>query len=151
MIPPTGMDYGHQLFSDEVLSATNRASLNGRYNRQVEMLNAKFTHKMPHEKDEIMGYPYFYKIKMNNLNFNQHKVGGFVKPKRALSIISSKPKDADHEKMTVTSIVKQKDFFHGSSMSLLTSPTNDANRPLSQKPTARAKSTQKVQPGVMQN
>jgi hypothetical protein len=32
-IPPTGIDYGHQLFSDEVLSATNRASLNGRYNR----------------------------------------------------------------------------------------------------------------------
>lgn len=33
LVPPTGIDYGHQLFSDEVLSAANRASLNGRYNR----------------------------------------------------------------------------------------------------------------------
>jgi hypothetical protein len=107
------------------------------------LLNAKFTHKLPHERDDIMEYPYFYRIKINNLNFNQHKVGGFVKPKRALSIVSSKPKEGENDKMTVTSIVKQKDLFHGggSSMSLLSSPINDSNRPLSQKPTVRAKST----------
>lgn len=53
--------------------------------------------------------------------------------------------------MAVTSIVKQKDFLHGSSMSVLSSPTNhDGNRPLSQKPTARAKSTQKAHHGMAQ-
>lgn len=70
-------------------TATSAGGLNRRYNRQIDALTAKFTHKMPHTKEEIMEYPYFFKVKMGNLNFNQHKVGGFTKPKRALSIISS--------------------------------------------------------------
>ena len=46
------------------------------------------------DKDELLDYPYFFRLKMNNLNLNQNKTGGTVKSsnKRALSIVPSKSK-----------------------------------------------------------
>lgn len=50
--------------------------------------------KRPLERDEIMDYPYFFKMKKRNLQLNTEKVGQFyngrLNKRRALSIISSK-------------------------------------------------------------
>ena len=60
--PPSGKDYGQHLFSDETFSiATSNGGLNRRYQRQVQDINAKFTHKMPFSKEDLMEYPYFFR------------------------------------------------------------------------------------------
>lgn len=49
--------------------------------------------KRPMNEDEMLDLPYFFRMKVNNLSLNQGKMVGLQKPKRALSIVSSTPKE----------------------------------------------------------
>jgi hypothetical protein len=60
-------------------------------------MQPNFSKRAP-EKDELMEYPYFFRMKLNNLNLNQGKMiaattAHSVKPKRALSIVGSSTKE----------------------------------------------------------
>jgi|LauGreDrversion4_2_1035121.scaffolds.fasta_scaffold136251_2 hypothetical protein len=57
------------------------------------------------EKDELMEYPYFFRLKMNNLNLNQNKLKF---PKRALSIVSTAKVSNDN----LGQLVKQKELLY---------------------------------------
>lgn len=75
-------DMNQTLFSDE-----NTPGVKSERRRQIIAVHPKF-YKRPLEKDEMMDYPYFWKMKMGNLNLNSHKMVTF-KPKRSLSIVSN--------------------------------------------------------------
>jgi hypothetical protein len=49
------------------------------------------------EPHEYLDLPYFFKMKLQNLQLNQGKMVGLSRPKRALSIVSSTPKEADRK------------------------------------------------------
>jgi hypothetical protein len=54
-----------------------------------------FSKRAP-EKEDLMEYPYFFRMKLKNLNLNQGKMIAAtpsIKPKRALSIVSSTTKE----------------------------------------------------------
>lgn len=70
------------LFSDE-----NSPGMKSERRRAIIAVHPKF-YKRPLEKDEMMDYPYFWKMKMGCLNLNTHKMVA-NKPKRTLSIVSN--------------------------------------------------------------
>jgi hypothetical protein len=94
-------DYNNpQLFSEELISVvSNRSQIShSRYTVQPN-----YAKRAP-EKDELMEYPYFFRMKLHNLNLNQGKMIGApsLKPKRALSIVSNTPKEFAAEKGSKT-------------------------------------------------
>lgn len=75
-------DMNQTLFSDE-----NSPGKKSERMRAIIAVHPKF-YKRPLERDEMMDYPYFWKMKMGCLNLNTHKMVA-NKPKRTLSIVSS--------------------------------------------------------------
>jgi hypothetical protein len=57
--------------------------------RETQAHNRQKFAKVPLNNDEIMDYPYFFRLKKHNLNLNQNKLSNF-KPRRTLSIVASK-------------------------------------------------------------
>jgi hypothetical protein len=88
---------GTVLFSDELHSVVSRGaqSVHSRYS-QASFTAPKFQ-KQPMEPHEYLDLPYFFKMKLQNLHLNQGKMVGLSRPKRALSIVSSTPKEADRK------------------------------------------------------
>ena len=83
----------------------------------------------------MMEYPYFFKMKLNNLNLNQGKMiaaaASSIKPKRALSIVSSTTKEFLNDQ-------KSKHHIGASASTTVVSPKNlgdsQQNRPITVDP-----------------
>jgi hypothetical protein len=82
------------LFSDELQSVVIRGSqsVHSRYS-SASMINPPKFQKRPMDPHEYLDLPYFFKMKLQNLQLNQGKTVGLSRPKRALSIVSSTPKE----------------------------------------------------------
>lgn len=81
------------LFSDELHSVISRGaqSVHSRYSTAT--MNPPKFQKKPMDPHEYLDLPYFFKMKLQNLQLNQGKMVGLSRPKRALSIVSSTPKE----------------------------------------------------------
>lgn len=118
-----------QLFSDELASVMSQRT---QITHNKYSVQPNFSKRAP-EKDEMMDYPYFFRMKLQNLNLNQGKMIGAapsLKPKRALSIVNSTTKEFLNDQRTTTS----KPQINASASTTVVSPRNFGGDSMSARP-----------------